>query len=556
MGISTGAVKRILEEAFGKELVQNDNFKVEAGGEEIKYWEFTKVYTQSNGNTYFLDREDKDARHKLLKSLNDCKDSKAFLFFSMEDYPSVVFSLEIVEYTNTFQSLNSTEEIKNAVEGSKDIVRLKCNSGNLFTVIIKVGEEGKRDYTALKHYIESSDNRTYNKVVRNMVEYITVNVQQSIPENKSPLPHNLLVSGAPGTGKSHYLKSEVLKAGQGIIEKAVNETPYFACSDEEKKATAEKNYSDRYVMRVTFYEDYAYENFVGCYKPVPAQSTAEVSYAGKNGTISEEKITYTFVCGPFIDTYIKAKNDAEHSYFLIVEEINRAKAASVFGDMFQLLDRKNGVSEYEIKPDTALNEYLATRVNNYDGFMKLPSNMYIWATMNSADQGVLPLDSAFKRRWSQIYMDINSGNGNGNGYPLCLPKKDGSMGKVSWENLRSKINDIILKCGFDEDRCIGTWYFTNEELARINAYYELSREERRNAINPLIDKLLYYLRQDVFRRNPKLMFQTNDGEDGGITMSDIRRRIRENETIETILNISALPWEKIENENEMNNAQS
>ena len=176
--------------------------------------------------------------------------------------------------------------------------------------------------------------------------------------------------------------------------------------------------------------------------------------------------------------------------------------------------------------------------------------------MNSADQGVLPLDSAFKRRWSQIYMDINSGNGNGNGYPLCLPKKDGSMGKVSWENLRSKINDIILKCGFDEDRCIGTWYFTNEELARINAYYELSREERRNAINPLIDKLLYYLRQDVFRRNPKLMFQTNDGEDGGITMSDIRRRIRENETIETILNISALPWEKIENENEMNNAQS
>ena len=361
-----------------------------------------------------------------------------------------------------------------------------------------------------------------------MVEYIEISSEKKAPTNESKLPHNLLVSGAPGTGKSYYLGKSLLDAGEALINAAV----LGGMSTERAK----KQYCDEFVTRVTFYEDYSYENFVGCYKPVPDNSEATILYDNKDGKITENKITYKFVAGPFIDTYLKAKKDKEHNYFLIIEEINRAKAASVFGDMFQLLDRKDGESVYEIQPDAALREYL--EIHGEDGLMKLPSNMYIWATMNSADQGVMPLDSAFKRRWASLYMDINNDEAARVAYITVTSDK-----KILWESLRTKINQVILSNGFDEDRCIGAWYFSEEEISQINAFFTKTAEDRRNAVNPLVDKLFYYLRQDVFRRNPSAMFKPNDGEENGITMSDIRRRIRMGETLDGILNLKDLQWE-------------
>ena len=425
-------------------------------------------------------------------------------------------------------------------QSTDDIIRVP-RSTYAFMVAIKIGPPNNRNYTALKHYIVSSDNRTYNYIVRNMIEYITIDSQNQIPTNQSTLPHNLLVSGAPGTGKSHYLEKEVLHAGKSIIDKAIKEDPSFNENDIKRK-TAEKNYCDNYMTRVTFYEDYSYENFVGCYKPIPIKSESDIKYAGQNGKITEDKITYEFVAGPFIDTYIKAKKDTSHLYFLIIEEINRAKAASVFGDIFQLLDRKDGVSEYDVKPDAALDEYLRQNLSLYNGSINLPSNMYIWATMNSADQGVMPLDSAFKRRWAQLYMDINPDSNKARGNKLNMPSKDG-IKSVLWENLRERINDIILDNGFDEDRCIGSWYFKDEELTQINEYYaEHDENKRKTMINPLIDKLFYYLRQDVFRRNPGKMFKSETDKKPGITMSDLRRRVRQNEPIDHILNIKDILW--------------
>ena len=153
--------------------------------------------------------------------------------------------------------------------------------------------------------------------------------------------------------------------------------------------------------RVTFHPEYSYSQFVGTYKPV----------MGEDG----ESIKYNYVPGPFMRMYVEAiksaRTDNPQPYLLLIEEINRAKVAAVFGDVFQLLDRDdNGVSEYEIQASEDIRRYLAKELNvpmDSCKHIRIPDNMYIWATMNSADQGVFPMDTAFKRRWNFEYLGIN-----------------------------------------------------------------------------------------------------------------------------------------------------
>ena len=126
-------------------------------------------------------------------------------------------------------------------------------------------------------------------------------------------------------------------------------------------------------------------------------------------------IRYDFVPGPFMRVYVEAiksgRTDAPQPHLLLIEEINRAKVAAVFGDVFQLLDRDDdGVSEYEIQASEDIRRYLAKELGGVpDNYKKIriPNNMFIWATMNSADQGVFPMDTAFKRRWNFEYLGIN-----------------------------------------------------------------------------------------------------------------------------------------------------
>ena len=180
--------------------------------------------------------------------------------------------------------------------------------------------------------------------------------------------------GAPGTGKSYLLDQE-----------AEN---YFFTS----------NYA-----RVTFHSEYTYADLIGTYKPIPKGNQNDV-------------ITYQYVPGPLVKLLIKALINPEQNFLLIIEEINRANAAAVFGDFFQLLDRdQNFKSQYAIVASEDLTKYFkacftSLKLNsdqlsnvtkhlgsNYEQIV-LPSNLYIWATMNSADQGVVPIDTAFKRR--------------------------------------------------------------------------------------------------------------------------------------------------------------
>lgn len=393
-----------------------------------------------------------------------------------------------------------------------------CDSSGSFTT------------SQLENYLQCFDSRPYMTELSGGYR-VVFNPSALYNPDPSPLnlPHNLLVHGAPGTGKSHFLDS----AANDLV--TANQAKY---------------------RRITFYEDYSYGQFVGEYMPVPQEDCAEtvtLDYAGQpvSGTISGEHIIYRFSPGPLAeflaDCYAAKLNKSPMKYILIIEELNRANAASVFGDIFQLLDRKQGTSIYKINTKSEFARYLHSAVFMRltddtielpeDAFneIKLPDNLYIWATLNSADQGVFPLDSAFKRRWSCIYRDVVEVDPKTAFRPhICLPVLDSSTGSYvastfDWNTFRDSINTEILKEGFAEDRCIGYWFFSENEMQDIEKYTKASVENRNGTgthelstmQNPLVDKLFAYLLQDVFRNTPASFFKENIH-----TLSQIRQALK------------------------------
>ncbi|WP_413406691.1 AAA family ATPase [Paenibacillus amylolyticus] len=276
--------------------------------------------------------------------------------------------------------------------------------------------------------------------------------------------YNRILFGAPGTGKSYTLETEKAQFGD--------------------------NYE-----RVTFHPNYSYGQFVGTYKPVPM----------------DREITYKFVPGPFTRTLVKAiKNGTPQ--LLIIEEINRANVAAVFGDVFQLLDRRDGVSQYPIETSEDMRTFLASELESnflsctdetekkrmLDKYRKIviPSNMYIWATMNSADQGVFPMDTAFKRRWEFEYIGIDDGSDEIETYIVTLPNGK----QVSWNTLRKEINSILLKsCKVNEDKLLGPFFLGLSALANGEKFNEMFKS-----------KLLMYLFEDAAKQYRKVVFSGCD----------------------------------------------
>lgn len=411
-----------------------------------------------------------------------------------------------------------------------------CDSSGSFTT------------SQLENYLQYFDSRPYMTDLSGGYR-VVFNPSALYNPDPSPLdlPHNLLVHGAPGTGKSHFLNkaaTDLATAGQAIYR------------------------------RVTFYEDYSYGQFVGEYMPVPQEDCTEtvaLEYAGTpvSGTVSGEHITYRFSPGPLAellaDCYAAKLNKSPMKYILIIEELNRANAASVFGDNFQLLDREKGTSIYEITAKSEFAHYLHSAVSHKltddtidlpeDAFskIKLPDNLYIWTTLNSADQGVFPLDSAFKRRWSCIYRDVAEVDSKAAFRPhICLPVLDSSTNSYSastfdWNTFRDSINTEILKEGFAEDRCIGYWFFSEDEMTDIEKYTKATVEIRNGTgtyelstmQNPLVDKLFAYLLQDVFRNTPASFFKENIH-----TLSQLRQALKNlafNGTSIDIKSLTVLP---------------
>lgn len=321
--------------------------------------------------------------------------------------------------------------------------------------------------------------------------------------DKSPdifKPHNLIYFGAPGTGKSYELNKEAVGA-DGIA----------GCFAKEN------------VTRVTFHPDYTYAQFVGCYKPY-----SQVREQGEDGSAkkTEEEIAYRFVPGPFLETYIKAVQNPSANYLLVIEEINRANPAATFGDIFQLLDRKDdGTSVYEIAVPVEMRNCLkeslpkyATNALIYDPAkllseqmrldaecerLCLPPNMYIWATMNSADQGVFPMDTAFKRRWDFRYMGINDGSKEleGISVPVGKPTR-----MVSWNQLRCGINKVLQDAGVNEDKLLGPFFISPSRL-RDTVHFTQT----------FMDKVLLYLFEDAAKNKKGKVFS----HEGNATYSEI-----------------------------------
>ena len=226
--------------------------------------------------------------------------------------------------------------------------------------------------------------------------------------------------GCPGTGKSHTVK---------IIAEGENGEKIIKYEDGTNN-----------IFRTTFHPDYDYATFVGCYKPVKER----------------DAIDYKFIPQVFTNAYVCAYRHREDPIYLIIEEINRGNCAQIFGDLFQLLDRTNGESDYAIKPDTELAKYLASQGVPSEE-LKLPDNLHIYATMNTSDQSLFPMDSAFKRRWAMEYMPINYTQKKASTFTIEVAGK-----KYPWIKFLEMVNERIVNATDSEDKQMGEFFIKGD----------------------------------------------------------------------------------------------
>ena len=314
-----------------------------------------------------------------------------------------------------------------------------------------------------------------------------------IPLDLLNLPLQQIYYGAPGTGKSYEI-NEITKKHSAI--------------------------------RTTFHPDSDYSTFVGAYKPVMSQvelrdvSGHVVIEEGKK--LKEERITYKYVKQAFLKAYLAAWQKYANGgfldpQFLIIEEINRGNCAQIFGDLFQLLDRGDfGFSTYPIEADTDLQAEISKAfgeggeyalgegfniegvVSGYDGITEavkegrvllLPDTLYIWATMNTSDQSLFPIDSAFKRRWDWKYVKITDAK---KGWKI----KCGSE-ECDWWTFVTEINKKIAKETSSDDKKLG---------------YFFCKPDNGNTISEdkFVGKVLFYLWNDVFKDGDTSLFKVGE----------------------------------------------
>ena len=213
----------------------------------------------------------------------------------------------------------------------------------------------------------------------------------------------------------------------------------------------------------------------------------------KTLTGKDEEIVYEFVPQTFTDAYIYAYNHSTEQTYLVIEEINRGNCAQIFGDLFQLLDRKGGVSEYKIKADKDLANYLVDILGEdsegiKDGKLCLPANLNILATMNTSDQSLFPMDSAFKRRWEWEYVPINYKEPKSSTFDISIGKeKDKDKKTYSWITFIEKVNEKIFDLTQSEDKQLGNFFIKHsvdekEFKSKVMFYlwYEVLRDETEN----------------------------------------------------------------------------
>ena len=252
---------------------------------------------------------------------------------------------------------------------------------------------------------------------------------------------------------------------------------------------------------MTFHPDYSYASFVGTYKPVSCKDDE-----------GKDSISYRFVPGPFLRVLVKAlKRGCSNPTpcLLLIEEINRANVAAVFGDVFQLLDRdEHGVSEYPIQTSEDVKKYLNEELGELSGdfsTLRIPDNMFIWATMNSADQGVFPMDTAFKRRWEFQYIGINENDSDLNEKYVTFGSSEYRK-RVEWNSLRKAINDYLAEQKINEDKQLGPYFISRSIVVPESGDID---EEQFAAV--FKNKVIMYLFEDAAKQRQAKLFEGCEG---------------------------------------------
>ena len=342
------------------------------------------------------------------------------------------------------------------------------------------------DNEEFKQYDKIGSNQ-YSNTLKTYMRFLCAKELFSNEAKKidAPKPIGLqqIYYGAPGTGKSKTIKD--LTFGESVI-------------------------------RTTFHPDSDYASFVGTYKPITEEVTLRDCYGKKvideetNEVVKEERIAYKFIPQAFLEAYVEAwkKLGSNKKQYLIIEEINRGNCAQIFGDLFQLLDRNEyGFSDYPIVADKDMQKYLEKEFEGWEITNKdkinllygeanmvslimkgerlvLPSNLYIWATMNTSDQSLFPIDSAFKRRWDWKYVPIREGRDKETNAPLNWYINTGDK-QYDWWSFISKVNKLIGSLTNSEDKKLG-YFFCKAKDGEIDA-------------DLFVSKVIFYLWNDVFK---------------------------------------------------------
>ncbi len=417
--------------------------------------------------------------------------------------------------------------------------KLHLSSQNVkrdYFAICKVSESGYFLY-----YVPQKLYDNFIKLFTINAPAVSVNKYNEYDNDKNPLLLQQIFYGAPGTGKSNTIKKKVddknvihfrttfhpdsdystfvgcykpkshkknMLDGNGL-----NETQLLSKFFDSNNAQYNRMNKARYLYEALVHtkdirdlgldaqmvaDKLNAQGFKGCAYTTEANCMYNIyDWLKEDGFIVENKISYEFTPQSFMKAYIEAwrQQSTGEPVYLIIEEINRGNCAQIFGDMFQLLDRdENGYSRYEVTPDSDLQEYIAgcglsisgitdsngedisASISNGD-IIKLPNNLYIWATMNTSDQSLFPIDSAFKRRWDWVYVPIEDA---GKGWKIQVNNKE-----YDWYAFLEAINKEVLDLTHSEDKQLG-YFFAKAVNGIIDA-------------KTLVNKVYFYLWTDVFK---------------------------------------------------------
>ena len=431
---------------------------------------------EKKGNEWIIPANHSDYNHVGAFNKNGFIDWSQYVNYDVGDIVYIylsepekrIFAVSEVEKINL--SLNEKENDEEFVlSDDMDVKRKELNRFVRLRLIKYVNDERLNYYDLLKHGLNGPIQRAII-VYEELSKYINYVLNGGVVFNSM----NIIYYGGPGCGKSKLVEQEYCQ-------------------------------SDNFI-RTTFYPDYTNSDFVG--QLVPKYDK------------SEEKLKYEINPGPFTRALEMAYNNPNRNIYLIIEEINRGNAAAIFGDIFQLLDRVTkltendkkiktiGESEYEISNNIIENYIYDKYGRDISGKVKIPVNMSIIATMNTSDQNVYTLDSAFKRRWKMKHItneftDKEYDQIIGNKY---VPMKGLN---IKWKDFVEQINDSIVKINTfginSEDKQIGKYFVSTSDLLDSEIIVE-EYDDYKPAVRAFAEKVLMYLWEDIAKLKPSEWF--------------------------------------------------